>query len=225
MCGYRLQRESSDGCDRPKCGETVWDMGGRRARITPRNRVYPQAAMRRASAPPLAPRAEHRTRTRSRLILEGDTRKTSRPPPPMTTDAGHPVDSDEHSLTVGPDGPILLQDHYAIEQMAQWDRERVPERQPHAKGSGAFGRFEVTGDVSRYTKAAVFQPKTTTDLAARFSAVAGERGSPDTWRDPRSQSSELAQGVRRAIQGTRVNYRPLDEVSGQRRLRTIQLTR
>jgi catalase len=108
-----------------------------------------------------------------------------RPPPPTTSDAGIPVDSDEHSLTVGPDGPILLQDHYAIEQMAQWNRERVPERQPHAKGSGAFGRFEVTSDVSRYTKAAVFQPKTTTDLAARFSTVARERGSPDTWRDPR----------------------------------------
>ena len=63
---------------------------------------------------------------------------------PTTTDSGIPVESDEHSLTVGPDGPILLQDHYVIEQMAQWNRERVPERQPHAKGSGAFGRFEVT---------------------------------------------------------------------------------
>ena len=77
---------------------------------------------------------------------------------PTTTDAGIPVASDEHSLTVGPDGPILLHDHYLIEQMANWNRERVPERQPHAKGSGAFGRFEVTKDVSQYTKAAVFQP-------------------------------------------------------------------
>jgi catalase len=105
--------------------------------------------------------------------------------PFTTTDAGIPVESDEHSLTVGPDGPILLQDHYLIEQMAQFNRERVPERQPHAKGSGAFGRFEVTGDVSAYTRAAVFQPNTGTDLVARFSTVAGERGSPDTWRDPR----------------------------------------
>ncbi|MEV4596968.1 catalase [Amycolatopsis sp. NPDC049253] len=102
-----------------------------------------------------------------------------------TTDAGIPVESDEHSLTVGPGGPILLQDHYLIEQMAQFNRERVPERQPHAKGSGAFGRFEVTADVSPYTKAAVFQPGTKTELVARFSTVAGERGSPDTWRDPR----------------------------------------
>jgi catalase len=104
---------------------------------------------------------------------------------PTTTDAGIPVESDEHSLTVGPDGPILLQDHYLIEQMAPWNRERAPERQPHAKGSGAFGRFEVTNDVSAYTKAAVFQPDTTTAMLARFSTVAGERGSPDTWRDPR----------------------------------------
>ncbi|MDT8912909.1 catalase [Amycolatopsis sp. PS_44_ISF1] len=105
--------------------------------------------------------------------------------PPTTTDAGIPVESDEHSLTVGPGGPILLQDHYLIEQMAQFNRERVPERQPHAKGSGAFGRFEVTGDVSAFTKAAVFQPGAKTELVARFSTVAGERGSPDTWRDPR----------------------------------------
>ena len=71
-------------------------------------------------------------------------------PIPTTTDAGIPVESDEHSLTIGPDGPILLHDHYLIEQMAQFNRERVPERQPHAKGSGAFGRFEVTADVSAY---------------------------------------------------------------------------
>src|ERR1700677_4308775 len=99
-------------------------------------------------------------------------------PSPTTTDSGIPVASDEHSLTIGPDGPILLQDHYAIEQMAQWNRERVPEGQPHARGSGCFGRFEVTSDISAYTKAAVFQPGTRTDLVARFSTVAGERGSP-----------------------------------------------
>ncbi len=64
--------------------------------------------------------------------------------PYTTTDAGIPVASDEHSLTVGPNGPILLQDHYLIEQMANFNRERIPERQPHAKGGGAFGTFEVT---------------------------------------------------------------------------------
>ncbi len=104
---------------------------------------------------------------------------------PTTTDAGIPVSNDEYSLTVGPDGPILLQDHYLIKQMANFNRERIPERQPHAKGAGAFGFFEVTEDVSAFTKAAVFQPDTRTDTLIRFSTVAGERGSPDTWRDPR----------------------------------------
>jgi catalase len=105
-----------------------------------------------------------------------------------TTDSGIPVESHEYSLTLGQSGPLLLQDHYLIEQMANFNRERIPERQPHAKGSGAFGRFEVTQDVSRYTKAAVFQPGATTETAVRFSTVAGERGSPDTWRDPRGFS-------------------------------------
>ncbi|TQS42019.1 catalase [Cryptosporangium phraense] len=104
---------------------------------------------------------------------------------PTTTDAGIPVASDEHSLTVGPNGPLLLQDHYLIEQMANFNRERIPERQPHAKGGGAFGSFEVTQDVSAFTRAAVFQPGASTDVLIRFSTVAGERGSPDTWRDPR----------------------------------------
>src|SRR6266404_4100021 len=102
-----------------------------------------------------------------------------------TTDAGIAAPSDDQSLTIGPDGPVLLQDHYLIEQMANFNRERIPERQPHAKGGGAFGHFEVTNDVSAYTKAAVFQPGTRTDTLIRFSTVAGERGSPDTWRDPR----------------------------------------
>jgi len=113
---------------------------------------------------------------------------TDTQPRPTTTDAGIPVSSDEHSLTVGSDGPILLQDHYLIEQMANFNRERIPERQPHAKGSGAFGYFEVTSDVSRFTRAAVFQPGVKTETLIRFSTVAGERGSPDTWRDPRGYS-------------------------------------
>ena len=106
-------------------------------------------------------------------------------PEVTTTDAGIPVESDEFSLTVGPNGPVLLHDHYLIEQMANFNRERIPERQPHAKGGGAFGHFHVTNDISGYTKAAVFQPGSRTDMVARFSTVAGERGSPDTWRDPR----------------------------------------
>ena len=105
--------------------------------------------------------------------------------PYTTNNVGIPVESDEHSLTVGPDGPILLQDHYLIEKMAQFNRERVPERVVHAKGSGAYGFFEVTNDVSQFTKADLFQPGKRTDMLARFSTVAGEQGSPDTWRDPR----------------------------------------
>ena len=108
--------------------------------------------------------------------------------PATTTDAGIPVASDEHSLSVGPDGPLLLQDHYLIEQMANFNRERIPERQPHAKGGGAFGTFEVTQDVTAFTRAAVFAPGTKTEVLSRFSTVAGERGSPDTWRDPRGFS-------------------------------------
>src|SRR2546430_1953706 len=86
---------------------------------------------------------------------------------------------------VGPQGPILLKDQYLIEQMANFNRERIPERQPHAKGAGAFGVFETTEDVTAYTRAALFQPGVKTEMLARFSTVAGESGSPDTWRDPR----------------------------------------
>ncbi|HEU4362164.1 MAG TPA: catalase [Mycobacterium sp.] len=105
-----------------------------------------------------------------------------------TTDAGAPAPSDDCSLTLGPDGPVLLQDHYLIEQMANFNRERVPERQPHAKGAGGFGRFEVTNDLSAYTKAVVFQPGTTTEVFARLATNAGERGSADTLRDTRGFS-------------------------------------
>jgi len=104
---------------------------------------------------------------------------------PTTTDAGIPAPSDEHSLTVGPDGPILLHDHYVIQKMAQFNRERVPERVVHAKGGGAFGVFECFEDVSQYTRAKVFQKNATTDVLIRFSTVAGELGSADTVRDPR----------------------------------------
>lgn len=104
--------------------------------------------------------------------------------PHTTNNAGIPVESDEHSLTVGPDGPILLQDHYLIEKMAQFNRERVPERVVHAKGSGAYGTFEVTNDVSQFTKADLFQPGKTTEMLARFSTVAGEQGSPTPGATP-----------------------------------------
>ncbi|MDQ3156188.1 MAG: catalase [Actinomycetota bacterium] len=102
-----------------------------------------------------------------------------------TTLTGAPAASDRNSLTLGNDGPILLHDTHFIEQMAHFNRERVPERNVHAKGTGAFGVFATTEDVSQYTKAAMFQKGVSTDMLARFSTVAGEQGSPDTWRDPR----------------------------------------
>ncbi|UGT40217.1 catalase [Nocardia yamanashiensis] len=104
---------------------------------------------------------------------------------PTTTNTGIPVSSDDESLTAGAQGPILLHDHYLIEKLAQFNRERVPERIVHAKGAGAFGELVVTGDVSAYTKAKLFQPGARTESLVRFSTVAGEQGSPDTWRDPR----------------------------------------
>jgi len=111
-----------------------------------------------------------------------------RPDGGSTTGSGAPAPSDRNSLTVGANGPLLLHDVHFLEQMAHFNREKVPERQPHAKGSGAFGTFETTEDVTRYTKAALFRPDTRTDLLARFSTVAGEMGSPDTWRDVRGFS-------------------------------------
>src|SRR3954469_23877354 len=102
-----------------------------------------------------------------------------------TTDTGAPAPSDRNTLTIGPDGPILLHDVHFLNQMAHFNRERVPERNVHAKGSGAFGEFETTEDVSAYTKAGLFQPGVKTEMLARFSTVAGEQGSPSTWRDPR----------------------------------------
>jgi catalase len=106
--------------------------------------------------------------------------------PATTTDAGIPAPSDEFSLTAGADGPILLQDHYLIQKMAQFNRERVPERVVHAKGGGAHGFFEVTEDVTPWTKAAFLGKKgKKTPVFLRFSTVAGELGSADTVRDPR----------------------------------------
>jgi catalase len=102
-----------------------------------------------------------------------------------TTQSGAPIASDAHSLTTGPDGVTALHDHVLVEKLASFNRERVPERNPHAKGGGAFGEFVVTEDVSKYTRAAVFQPGTRSEILLRFSSVAGEQGSPDTWRDVR----------------------------------------
>ncbi|HEU4865448.1 MAG TPA: catalase [Actinomycetota bacterium] len=113
-------------------------------------------------------------------------------PPRTTTDAGIPAASDELSLTAGRNGPILLQDHYVIQKMAQFNRERVPERVVHAKGGGAHGFFEVTADVTDWCSADFLSELgKRTPVFARFSAVAGELGSADTVRDPRGFALKL----------------------------------
>ena len=106
-------------------------------------------------------------------------------PPTTTTDSGIPASSDEYSITVGQSGPIPLHDHYLVQKMQHFNRERVPERVVHAKGGGAHGFFEVTEDVSQYTKARFLQPGARSPVFLRFSTVAGEQGFPDTVRDPR----------------------------------------
>jgi catalase len=107
-------------------------------------------------------------------------------PPTTTTDTGNPVPSDAHSLTVGPGGPTVLHDAAVVQKMQHFNRERVPERVVHAKGSGAHGFFEVTEDVRQWTNAAFLsRVGKRTPMFARFSTVAGELGSPDTVRDPR----------------------------------------
>ena len=107
-------------------------------------------------------------------------------PPATTTDSGIPAQSDEYSLTVGPGGPTALHDHYVVQKMQHFNRERVPERVVHAKGSGAHGFFEVTEDVTWFTRAGFLaEVGKRTPMFARFSTVAGEQGYADTVRDPR----------------------------------------
>lgn len=104
----------------------------------------------------------------------------------MTTGSGIPVGDNQNSLTVGPRGPVLMQDFLLLEKMAHFNRERIPERVVHAKGSGAHGVFEVTQDVTKWTKAKLFEKVgKKTEVFVRFSTVGGEKGSADTERDPR----------------------------------------
>jgi catalase len=104
----------------------------------------------------------------------------------LTTESGAPVADNQHSQTAGTEGPVLLQDHVLIEKLARFERERIPERVVHAKGSGAFGHFEVTRDLSRFTRAKFLgKVGLRTEVFVRFSTVAGEKGSADTVRDPR----------------------------------------
>ncbi|MCL0080656.1 catalase [Peptococcaceae bacterium] len=104
----------------------------------------------------------------------------------LTTNAGAPVSDNQNVMTAGPRGPQLLQDVWFLEKLAHFDREVIPERRMHAKGSGAYGTFTVTHDITRYTKANIFsQVGQKTELFIRFSTVAGERGAADAERDIR----------------------------------------
>ena len=104
----------------------------------------------------------------------------------ITASNGCPIDNNQNSMTAGPRGPILLQDFTLIDKLAAFDRERIPERVVHAKGSGAHGEFELTDDMSAFTKANLFNGTgKKTPMFLRFSTVAGEKGAPDTVRDPR----------------------------------------
>ncbi|MDP3353176.1 MAG: catalase [Flavobacteriaceae bacterium] len=104
----------------------------------------------------------------------------------ITTNSGCPVNHYQDSQSVGSRGPLLLQDFFLHEKLAQFNRERIPERIVHAKGSGAYGKFTVTHDISKYTRAKVFSKiGKETKIFVRFSTVGGEKGSADTERDPR----------------------------------------
>jgi catalase len=104
----------------------------------------------------------------------------------LTTASGAPVSDNQNTMTAGPRGPVLLQDVWHLEKLAHFAREVIPERRMHAKGSGAFGTFTVTHDISKYTKAKIFSEiGKKTALVARFSTVAGERGAADAERDIR----------------------------------------
>ncbi len=104
----------------------------------------------------------------------------------LTTAAGIPVSDNQNSLTAGERGPTLMQDHFLLNKLAHFNRERIPERVVHAKATGAFGTFKVTHDITRYTKAKIFSEiGKTTNMVGRFSTVAGEKGSADTVRDVR----------------------------------------
>ncbi|MFP4197374.1 MAG: catalase [Methanomassiliicoccales archaeon] len=104
----------------------------------------------------------------------------------MSDNFGRPVDDDQNTLTAGKNGPALMQDVHLMEKLAHFDRERIPERVVHAKGAGAHGYFEVTADVTKYTRAKFLgEVGKRTEVFARFSTVGGERGSADAERDPR----------------------------------------
>ncbi len=115
------------------------------------------------------------------MLMENDENKKK-----LTRTTGAPVPDNQNVQTAGPRGPMLMQDFWFLEKMAHFDREVIPERRMHAKGSGAFGTFTVSHDITQYTKASIFaEIGKKTDMFVRFSTVAGERGAADAERDIR----------------------------------------
>ncbi|WP_404333214.1 catalase [Mesobacillus maritimus] len=115
-----------------------------------------------------------------------DQKTTEQQDKRLTTAFGAPVADNQNTMTAGPRGPVVMQDVWFLEKMAHFDREVIPERRMHAKGSGAFGTFKVTNDITKYTKAAIFSAVgKETEMFVRFSTVAGERGAADAERDIR----------------------------------------
>jgi catalase len=106
--------------------------------------------------------------------------------PTMTTSSGAPVADNQNSITAGPRGPVLMEDFHLLEKLAHQNRERIPERTVHAKGSAAYGTLTITNDISKYTRAAALSKVgKKTEAFLRFSTVAGERGAADAERDVR----------------------------------------
>ncbi|HEC1790767.1 TPA: catalase [Campylobacter lari] len=103
----------------------------------------------------------------------------------LTNDFGNIIADNQNSLSAGAKGPLLMQDYILLEKLAHQNRERIPERTVHAKGSGAYGELKITKDISQYTKAKVLQLGENTPLFIRFSTVAGEAGAADAERDVR----------------------------------------
>lgn len=120
------------------------------------------------------------------LVLTNDNKRK------LTTAFGAPVPNDDDSKTAGPRGPLLMEDYWFLEKLAHFDREVIPERRMHAKGSGAYGTFTVTHDITKYTKAAIFSEiGKQTDMFIRMSTVAGERGAADDERDIRGTAMKF----------------------------------
>src|SRR6202171_3249891 len=131
---------------------------------------------------------QHASRVFKRTLLSVVLSATMLPPvfaAGLTRDNGSPVGDNQNSETAGPEGPVLLQDSHLVEKLQRFDRERIPERVGHARGTGAFGDFVPSGDLSDLTTAQVFSPGSKTPVFVRFSTVMGYRGSPEQARDPR----------------------------------------